>query len=119
MKLEQGKLYYCPNWDLLVFPTLKDAKLQMASEGNARKSVIAPMHLRKRALNLSVSLWTKNLDCQVRFHMSPKPFMYLDQKKNKTEKDWEVLFVKGLFADCIGWIMPRSVSNFAEYKHDL
>ena len=105
MKFVQGNLYKCPEYYLLVYPTLEKA----VADGRAPGSVSAGGDAAGAAY--WANHWSKKLNCKVRYSNPEDPMLFLEETKIDQER-----FLRFLLPGFEGWIVWREWLKIEEVK---
>ncbi len=100
---EVGKLYKCPGYFLLIYPTKEKALHAVGSAGGRRNTP-------QRLAVAEATYWSRELKCQVRYSTPGEIFMFL-------EKDEIYLHV--LFGDAAGWIIHETWLDIKEAQNEV
>ncbi len=112
MKFKLGKLYRCPEYFLMIYPTKETARVSahQAEVVGSEK----PVSLGKRAEREVVRYWARSwsiaLDRQIYYSEPNEVFMFL-------KKDG--IYLNVLFGEKVGWIVYGDWLNVAEAQNEI
>ncbi len=106
MKFEVGKLYRCPDYFLLIYPTIEKARAATLIAHDFSTGALA-----------RAAYWSEKLDCQVRFSERGEIFMLLKglQLTYFGSKSWDYFYV--LFGNRQGWIIYKDWLGIQRARH--
>ena len=92
-KFETGKLYKCPGFHLLVYPTATKAAVAVEDPPSVGSTSWT------RASHFA-DYWSKELNCKVRYSNPEDPMMFIEGKEINGQR-----FSKFLFPEFEGWVI--------------
>jgi len=101
MDFEEGKLYKCPEYFLIIYPTWE--KASPASQA----WVVAAAAASPLAAAQAASYWSDRLGCTVRCSEQNEIFVFLKEEIIKGER-----YINVLFGDKQGWIICKNWLRF-------
>ncbi len=107
MDFRPGKLYNCPDYFLLIYPS-KEKAMVAITKSNIRGAAASPGFTELAAMAVSIH-WTKELKCHVRYSKPDEVFMFLERDGNCFRSSFgdttRVDYFHILFGDKTGWVI--------------
>ncbi len=104
MFFKTGKLYKCPDYFLMIYPTKKEARPAVCRGTAAMSGPGVSV-----AVNWA-NYWSRELKCQVRYSMPGEIFMLLKR---------DGVFLHVLFGDIAGWIIHETWLDIKEAQNEV
>ncbi len=102
MKFKPGKLYRCPEYFLLLYPTKEKAS---RARGHSAMDTAGDTGVSPAMAEVIMSYWAKQLNCQVWYSEPGEIFMFLEEYEG-------LLHI--LFGEKQGWITHKGYFNIVE-----
>ncbi|RJQ25428.1 hypothetical protein C4565_08385 [Candidatus Parcubacteria bacterium] len=110
-----GKLYRCPEFCLLVYPTAKKARIADNAIGAIPGALVGnsletlPIQYQYSNMLTKISYWSEKFRCQLRHTNPDDVFLFLG--KSFVPKTGQV-FLKFLFGNFEGWVIQKDYVKF-------
>jgi len=94
VKFEEGKLYKCPEYFLIIYPTREKAETETTA-----------------AFAWAARYWSEELGCSVRYSEPNEIFIFLKKEIIEEQK-----YINVLFGDKQGWIIHKNWMEIERVK---